>query len=46
MFVQYMLSTEWYWDDVGTYQHQHRVIYLGLHNKYGHYQWTDNTRLA
>ena len=41
-----MFNHKWYWDDVGTHQINHRLTYLGLHNKYGRYQWEDGTQMG
>ena len=42
-----VLPTEggWFWDPASTYQQNHRVVFIGLHNKYGVYRWTDDSVL-
>ena len=43
---QYTMSKEWFWDETATYQANHRLIFIGLHNKHGDYEWTDGSRLG
>jgi hypothetical protein len=40
-----MFSTDWFWDRAGTVQSNGRLVFIGLHNKYGRYEWTDGTQL-
>ena len=42
---QFTNITNWFWDPAATYQINHRLVYIGLHNKYGRYQWTDGSEL-
>ena len=43
---QYTMSKEWFWDPTATFQANHRLIFIGLHNKHGEYEWTDGSRLG
>ena len=43
---QYTMSKEWFWDPAGTFQTNHRLIFIGLHNTRGVYKWTDDSRLG
>ena len=41
-----MLANDWYWDKAAAFHSTTRLIFIGLHNKYGSYQWTDGSQLG
>ncbi|KAK2157989.1 hypothetical protein LSH36_179g02007 [Paralvinella palmiformis] len=45
-FLKYMLANDWYWDKAAAFHSTTRLIFIGLHNKYGSYQWTDGSQLG
>ncbi|KAI0232930.1 hypothetical protein LSAT2_016795 [Lamellibrachia satsuma] len=45
-FIKYTMSKEWFWNPAATFQLNHRLILIGLHNKHGDYKWTDGSRLG
>ncbi|KAK2192053.1 hypothetical protein NP493_40g08028 [Ridgeia piscesae] len=47
-FLKYTMALDekWAWDPASTYQGNHRIIFIGLHNQRGDYVWTDGSSLG